>query len=101
MFDRIRGSDRRDLLEMVALFFLFCSVYMLTYSGRLMFNDELQMLDTAGSIVEFCDTKYDVAMWSVWTGYALGQDDTIVSLIGYPLSRDCSASTPLCPSRLS
>lgn len=54
---------------MMALFFLLTSVYMITYSGRLQFNDELQMLDVTGSIVEFGDERYDLALWYVWTLY--------------------------------
>lgn len=51
---------------MVALFVFLTSVYMLTYSGRLMYNDELQMFDVTGSVAEFGDRRFDVALWNVW-----------------------------------
>ena len=53
---------------MVALFVLLVSVYMLTYSGRLMYNDELQMFDVTGSLVEFGDRRFDISLWNVWRG---------------------------------
>ncbi len=57
---------RRHLVSMVALFVLLSSVYMLTYSGRLMYNDELQMFDVTGSLVDFGDRRFDIALWNVW-----------------------------------
>lgn len=79
---------------MVALFCLLACLYFFVYSGRHSFNDELQMLDTTGSIVDFGDTKYDVAMWYVWGNYGrMGQNtDEIYPLISSPIEPVLSAS---------
>jgi hypothetical protein len=58
-------NNSRHLLPVVALFLAICSIYMLTYSGRIIYNDELQMLDATGSFVEYGDFKYDIALWRV------------------------------------
>jgi hypothetical protein len=58
-------NNNRHLLPVVALFLAICSIYMLTYSGRIIYNDELQMLDATGSFVEYGDFKYDVVVWLV------------------------------------
>ncbi len=83
---------------MVALFCLLASLYMLVYSGRHSFNDELQMYDTTGSLVEYGDTKYDLAMWYVWVNYGqMGQNvDETYPLISSPIEPVLSAlATPL------
>ncbi|HRF95809.1 MAG TPA: hypothetical protein PLZ51_11470, partial [Aggregatilineales bacterium] len=83
---------------MVALFCLLASLYMLVYSGRHSFNDELQMFDTTGSMVEFADTKYDLSMWYVWVNYGqMGQNsDEIYPLISSPIEPVLSTlATPL------
>lgn len=76
------SENRRHLIQMVALFFLLCCVYLLTYNGEINFNDEMQMLDTVGSIVDYGDDRYDLALWYVWTNYGpLGQNPEAI----YPL----------------
>ncbi|MDX2078704.1 MAG: hypothetical protein SFZ02_19890 [bacterium] len=83
---------------MVALFCLLASLYMLVYSGRHSFNDELQMFDTTGSMVEFADTKYDLSMWYVWVNYGqMGQNtDEVYPLISSPIEPMWSTlATPL------
>jgi hypothetical protein len=39
------------------------SIYLLTYSANLIANDELQMLDVTGSLVDYGDWQYDLAIW--------------------------------------
>ncbi len=79
---------------MVALFCLLASLYFGVYSGRHSFNDELQMFDTTGSIADFGDTKYDVAMWYVWGNYGrMGQNiDELYPLISSPIEPVLSIS---------
>ncbi|GAB4522527.1 MAG: hypothetical protein OHK0046_35180 [Anaerolineae bacterium] len=45
------------------LFLTLCCVYLLTYSANLVSNDELMMMDVTGSLVQFGDFKYDLALW--------------------------------------
>ncbi|MCU0482625.1 MAG: hypothetical protein MUE54_15650, partial [Anaerolineae bacterium] len=83
---------------MLALFCLLVSLYMLVYSGRHSFNDELQMFDTTGSLVEFGDTKYDLSMWYVWVNYGqMGQNtDEVYPLISSPIEpMHSTLATPL------
>lgn len=88
----------RQLSLMLALFCLLASLYVFVYSGRHSFNDELQMLDTTGSLVEFGDTKYDLSMWYVWVNYGqMGQNtDETYPLISSPIEPMLSTlATPL------
>lgn len=62
-------SRRHYWVMMVALFFFLCSVYLLTYNVALVVNDELQMIDLVGSMVDFGDEKYDLSLWYVWDKY--------------------------------
>ncbi len=83
---------------MLALFCLLTSLYLFVYSGRHSFNDELQMFDTTGSLVEFADTKYDLSMWYVWVNYGqMGQNtDERYPLISSPIEPMLSTlATPL------
>jgi len=83
---------------MLALFCLLTGLYLLVYSGRHSFNDELQMFDTTGSLVEFSDTKYDLSMWYVWVNYGqMGQNiDELYPLISSPIEPMLSTlATPL------
>jgi hypothetical protein len=66
-------TERHTMILMMALFFILSSIYMITYSGRILYNDELYMFDTTGSIVDFGDTKYDVAMWNIWDRYTVSE----------------------------
>lgn len=77
-----QSHDRRHRSMMGALFFFLFSLYMLTYNGELAFNDELQMVNTTASYVEFGDSKYDLALWYVWTNY--GPLGTLIPEL-YPL----------------
>ena len=71
---------------MVALFLCFSCFFLLTYNGAIRFNDELQMFDITGSIVQHQDEKYDVALWYVWTNYGpLGQESTLYPLPNSPI----------------
>lgn len=45
---------------LVVLFVTLCSVYMLTYSGRIESTDTLFLLDATGSLVRYGDTRLDV-----------------------------------------
>ena len=75
MPNRNHVSQCHYLTLMVALFFFLCSIYLLSYKVILTVNDELQMLDMVGSIVDFGDTKYDLSMWYEWDKRGpVGQD---------------------------
>lgn len=80
-------STRHHLRQVVALFFFFASLYMLTYNGLVVFNDELQMLDVTGSLVEYGDKKYDVAIWYVWNNYGspIGNTASLYPLVESPI----------------
>ncbi len=81
------SSNRHHLRQVVALFFFFASLYMLTYNGLVVFNDELQMLDVTGSLVEYGDKKYDVAIWYVWNNYGspIGNTTSLYPLVESPI----------------
>lgn len=85
----IRAQDdhrnRHSLVTMVALFFMLCSIYLLTHNAGLVVNDELEMIDMVGSMVDFSDAKYDLALWYRWPG-GLRSDMDANSLYPLPTS---------------
>lgn len=54
---------------MATLFFLFASIYLMTYNARQVVNDELQALDAVTSLARFGDFRYDESVWYVWENY--------------------------------
>jgi hypothetical protein len=82
MQKRNHASNRHYLVLVVALFFFLCSIYLLTYNVEFMVNDEYQMFDVVGSLVDFGDVKYDISLLHKWERHkTFGQGESTL----YPL----------------